>query len=139
MTGKPSETTLRLSAATLVATVATAGSLWFGLGLGLTPCDLCWYQRIAMYPLVVVLGVATVERRPEVVRTALPLVGIGGVLAVYHSYLQATLTECALGGPCAAVQWESPVLGLSIPNLSLVAFGLLAVLLVWTWAQSGRE
>jgi len=130
VTGRPSETALWLPAATLVATVATAGSLWFSLGLGLTPCDLCWYQRIAMYPLVVVLGVASVERRPAVVRTALPLVGIGGSLAASHSYLQATTTECTLGGPCATVQWQSPVFGLSIPNLSLLAFGLLAALLV---------
>jgi len=85
-----------LSAATVVATIATAGSLWFSLGLGLTPCDLCWYQRILMYPLVVVFSVATVEKRPAVLRTALPLVGLGLSLAAYHSYLQATMTECTL-------------------------------------------
>ena len=136
---RPPEATLWLSAATLVATVATGGSLWFSLGLGLTPCDLCWYQRIVMYPLVVVLGVATAESRPAVVRTALPLTGLGLGLAAYHSYLQATMTECTLGGPCAAVQWESPVLGLTIPNLSLVAFGLLGVLLVGTWLRAGRR
>ncbi|GAA0719810.1 disulfide bond formation protein DsbB [Halorubrum trapanicum] len=130
MRGRLSETTAWLSAATVVATVATAGSLWFSLGLGLTPCDLCWYQRIAMYPLVVVLGVATVEERPAVRRTALPLVAIGLSLAAYHSYLQATMGQCSLGGPCATVLWRSPVFGLTIPNLSFVAFGLLAVLLV---------
>jgi len=133
------ETTLWLSVATLVATVATAGSLWFSLGRGLTPCDLCWYQRILMYPLVAVLGVATAENRPAVVRTALPLVGIGLSLAAYHSYIQATLTECTIGGPCATVQWQSPVIGLTIPNLSLVAFGLLAVLLVGLWVRVDRR
>ncbi|ELZ59793.1 MULTISPECIES: disulfide bond formation protein B [Halorubrum] len=130
MTGGRSAATAWLSAATAVATLATAGSLWFSLGLGLTPCDLCWYQRIAMYPLVVVLGVAAVEERPAVARTALPLVAVGLGLAVYHSYLQATLAECTVGGPCATVLWRSPLVGLSIPNLSLVAFGVLAVLLV---------
>ncbi|KDS90955.1 disulfide bond formation protein DsbB [Halorubrum saccharovorum] len=139
MTGRPSETTRWLSAAALVATVATAGSLWFSLGLGLTPCDLCWYQRILMYPLVVVLGVAAVEKRAAVVRTALPLAGIGGSLAAYHSFLQATMTECTIGGPCATVQWQSPALGLSIPNLSLVAFGLIAVLLVGMWLRVERR
>jgi len=136
---RDSATTRWLSVATLVATVATAGSLWFSLGLGLTPCDLCWYQRILMYPLVVVLGVATAENRPAVVRTALPLVAIGGSLAAYHSYLQATLTECTIGGPCATVQWESPVIGLTIPNLSLVAFGLLVVLLVGLWVRVEQQ
>ncbi|WP_280588144.1 disulfide bond formation protein B [Halorubrum sp. Boch-26] len=130
MTVRTPETTGWLSAATLVATVATAGSLWFSLGLGLTPCDLCWYQRILMYPLVAVLGVATIEARPAVFRTALPLVGLGLGLSAYHSYLQATQGQCTLGGPCATVQWQSLSLGLTIPNLSLVAFVLLAVLLV---------
>jgi disulfide bond formation protein DsbB len=130
VSGHPSPTTAWLSAATVVAAVATAGSLWFSLGLGLTPCDLCWYQRVLMYPLVAVFGVATVERRPGVWRTALPLVGLGLPLAAYHSYLQATLAQCTVGGPCATVQWQSPLVGLTIPNLSLVAFGLLAVALV---------
>jgi len=130
VTGRPSETTVWLSVATLVAAVATAGSLWFSLGLGLAPCDLCWYQRIFMYPLVAVLGVATIESRPAVSRTALPLVALGVALSAYHSYLQATQGQCTLGGPCATVQWQSPSIGLTIPNLSLVAFALLAVLLV---------
>jgi disulfide bond formation protein DsbB len=139
VTRRPSETTLWLSVAAFVATVATAGSLWFSLGLGLTPCDLCWYQRIAMYPLVAVLGVAAVEKRAAVVGTALPLVALGLSLAAYHSFLQATVTECTLGGPCAAVQWQSPVVGLTIPNLSLVAFALLAVLLAGMWVRVGRR
>ncbi|ELZ48603.1 disulfide bond formation protein DsbB [Halorubrum californiense DSM 19288] len=83
-----------------------------------------------MYPLVVVLAVAAIEGRPEVVRTALPLAVLGGSLAAYHSYLQATLTTCTVGGPCATVQWQTPALGLTIPNRSFVAFGLIAVLLV---------
>jgi len=113
-----------LTAGTLVALVATSGSLWFSLGLGLTPCELCWYQRILMYPLVVVLGVAAVEERPRVWLTAIPLSSLGLLLSAYHSYLQATTSSCTLTGPCAAVLWQSPVLGLSIPNLSLLAFCL---------------
>jgi len=135
VTARPSATTLCLSAATLVAAVATAGSLWFSLGLGLTPCDLCWYQRIFMYPLVAVLGVATFERRAAVSRTALPLVGLGLGLAAYHSYLQATMTACTLGGSCVAVLWRSPAFGLTIPNLSFVAFGTVAALLVAVWLR----
>ncbi|WP_276258176.1 disulfide bond formation protein B [Haloglomus litoreum] len=113
-----------LGLATVIATVATAGSLWFSLGLGLVPCELCWYQRILMYPLVVVLGVAAVESRSGVWRTVLPLAVPGLVVAAYHSYLQATTVACGFEGDCAAVLWRAPVVGLSIPNLSLVAFGL---------------
>lgn len=113
---------LWLAGGTLAATVATAGSLWFSLGLGLYPCELCWYQRILMYPLVVILGVATLEGRVRVWRTVLPLAVLGGGIAAYHSVLQVTTDSCSFGGSCAIVQWQSPVVGLSIPNLSLLGF-----------------
>jgi disulfide bond formation protein DsbB len=129
----PADTRRRLALGTAVAAVATAGSLWFSLGFGLVPCTLCWYQRILMYPLVVVLGVAALDRRPDVYRTALPLALPGLGLAAYHSVLQATTARCTLAGPCAAVQWRAPVVGLTIPNLSLLAFSLLTLLLVATW------
>lgn len=113
--------------ATLVAGTATAGSLWFSLGLGLEPCELCWYQRILMYPLVVVLGVATIEARSTAWRTVVPLSLLGGLIAAYHSVLQATTTTCSFDGSCAVVQWQSPIVGLTIPNLSLIAFILVTV------------
>lgn len=137
-----------LAGATAVAAVATAGSLYFSLGLGLVPCDLCWYQRILMYPLVVVLGVAAVERRPEAYRTVLPLSGLGVVVAAYHVYLQVAPGggTCSLGGGCASIQYA--MLGglLTIPRLSLVAFVLitgLAATLAFTrddaWAANARR
>ncbi|WP_336336902.1 disulfide bond formation protein B [Haloarcula brevis] len=120
---------LLLAAATVVATVATAGSLYLSLGLGLTPCRLCWYQRILMYPLVVVLGVAAVEDRPGVVRTALPLAVPGAAVAGYHSWLQVSQTTCGLGAvSCAQIQYR--VLGLTVPNLALTAFVLVTGLVV---------
>lgn len=123
----PDRTTL--AACTLIASVATAGSLYFSEVLGLYPCDLCWIQRIAMYPLVVVLGVATYENRIGVRRTALPLSVGGAAVAAYHSYVQTTPTTACSAGGCGSVQYE--LFGiLSIPNLALVAFvsvsGLLA-------------
>jgi len=119
-----------LGVATLVAIVSTAGSLWFSLGLGLVPCELCWYQRILMYPLVVVTGIAALEDRPAVWKTALPLAVLGGAIAAYHSYLQATVDSCTLTGPCASVQWQAPVLGLTIPNLALAGFVLVTLAVV---------
>lgn len=118
-----------LAAGGLVALVATAGSLYFSLGLGLTPCTLCWYQRIAMYPLVVVFGVGLLEQRTTIYRTVLPLSVVGGAVAAYHSWLQVTSGgTCTVGGGCAAVQLR--VLGLSIPNLALVAFVLVTLVAV---------
>ena len=116
-----------LASGAVVATVATTGSLWFSLGLGLVPCTLCWYQRILMYPLVIVLGVAVVENHDTIWRTVTPLSVVGGVIAAYHSLLQATTTSCTFAGPCAVVQWRLPVLGLTIPNLSLIAFVLVTI------------
>jgi disulfide bond formation protein DsbB len=118
-----------LVAVTVVAAVATAGSLYFSLGLGLAPCTLCWYQRILMYPLVVVGGVAAVEARAGAWRTLLPLSLGGTVVAAYHVSLQiapSAAGTCGIGGGCAAIQY--PMLGglLTIPRLSLVAFLLLS-------------
>jgi disulfide bond formation protein DsbB len=111
-----------LGIGTLVAVVATAGSLYLSLGLGLLPCKLCWYQRILMYPLVVVLGVAFLEGRPSVYRTVTPMALLGAATAAYHSYIQIHPTSgyCTVG--CSTVQYT--VFGLTIPNLSLLAFGL---------------
>ena len=126
------EARLPLAFGTLVALVATAGSLYFSLGLGLVPCELCWYQRILMYPLVLVLGVAALENRRRVFLTALPLSALGTVVAAYHSWLQVSDTTgtCSVGGGCSAIQYQ--VAGLSIPNLSLIAFVLITVILVVT-------
>lgn len=118
-----------LAGATLVALVATAGSLYLSLGLGLVPCRLCWYQRIAMYPLTVVLGVAALENRPGAVRTAAPLAVIGAFIAAYHSYIQVAGSNTCTASSCSAVLLR--VGGVfSIPNLSLVAFLLIVGLLV---------
>jgi disulfide bond formation protein DsbB len=120
-----------LAAGAVVALVATVGSLTFSLGYGYIPCDLCWYQRILMYPLVVVLGVAAYEDRPGVYRTVLPLALGGAAIAGYHSYIQrAESGACSFGGGCTAIQWQVPGLGLSIPNLSLLAFLLILGTLV---------
>lgn len=119
-----------LAAGTVVAVIATVGSLWFSLGLGLVPCELCWYQRILMYPLVVILGVAAFEMRSKVWRTVVPLSLLGTAIAAYHSVLQLTTTSCTFSGSCAVVQWRLPVLGMSIPNLSLTAFLLITIAVI---------
>jgi disulfide bond formation protein DsbB len=124
-----------LSLATTVALVATGGSLYFSEVMGLIPCELCWVQRILMYPLVVILGVAAIEERAAVVRTVLPLSGLGTLVSAYHSYLQLTASGGSCGTvSCAAVQVR--VLGLSIPNLALVAFLSISGISVVLWTGS---
>lgn len=120
-----------LAAGTGIAATATVGSLYFSLGVGLFPCELCWYQRILMYPLVVILGVAAYENRISVYRTVLPLAVLGGGIAAYHSYLQLSpATSCGFSGGCGSIQWQIKEVGLTIPNLSLIAFVLIILLLL---------
>lgn len=111
-----------LTAVTVVATVATAGSLYFSEVLGLVPCELCWYQRILMYPLVVVGGVGAYEGRAGAWRTGLPLSLAGVVVSAYHTYVQLTpAATCEIDGACTAILWQG-VGVFTIPRLALVAF-----------------
>lgn len=110
----------------LLSIVATAGSLYFSEALGFPPCVLCWYQRICMYPLVVIYFVALWSEDKSYSKYTLPLLIIGGVTAVYHNLLYYdiipdSITPCTQGISCTTKQIEW--LGfITIPLLSLVAF-----------------
>lgn len=113
-----------LLGAWVVAAVAMAGSLYFS-GSGLEPCRLCWYQRIAMYPLVAVLGVAVLRRDVAVWRYVLPLSVAGGLIAVYHAALQLQpaleVVECAVGAACT-LRYFAVFGWISIPWMAGAAF-----------------
>lgn len=123
-----------LYAAWLVAITATAGSLYFSEVRLFMPCSLCWYQRIMMYPLVIILGVASYRQDTGVVRYALPLSIPGGAVALFH-YLEQKVpgfsapSLCRMGVPCTQeyINWLGFI---TIPFLALVAFTLITVLLV---------
>jgi disulfide bond formation protein DsbB len=115
----------------LVALGATLGSLYFSEVRHFVPCALCWWQRIFMYPLVVVLGVATFRQDLQAWRTALPLALVGLGTATYHYLLQkvpgmAPPASCAAGVPCNAqyIDWFGFV---TIPFLAGVAFLIISV------------
>jgi len=123
----------------LVSLVATLGSLFFSEVMGLPPCVLCWYQRIFMYPLVVVttVGLATGDRR--VARYAWPLALGGLVVSVYHNLLYyhlipESITPCATGVSCTErqIEWLGVV---TIPLLALSAFSIIAGCLLWFRAR----
>ncbi|MDZ4202436.1 MAG: disulfide bond formation protein B [Gallionella sp.] len=125
-----------LFAAWLVATVSTLGALFLGEVMGYTPCVLCWYQRIAMFPLVLVLAAGLFPFDRRVVRYALPLAVAGWLLAAFHLALVAgwipeSIKPCQQGVPCSEVQvvWFGFV---TIPLLSLVSFSIVAGLLLAT-------
>jgi disulfide bond formation protein DsbB len=123
-------------AAWLIAAIATAGALFMSEVMGLTPCVLCWYQRIFMFPLVLVLAAGLFPLDARVVRYALPLAVLGLFVAAFHvlltaGYLPEHLSPCTQGVPCgtAQVRWFGFV---TIPLLSLVAFLSVCALLIAT-------
>lgn len=114
-----------LSMAWFVAFLATAGSLYFSEVAGFEPCRLCWYQRIAMYPLVVVLAIASARRERAGAIYAGALAAIGAVIAAYHVALEwfPSLDSgvCDPNTPCTLIWFR--VLGfISLPTLALAAF-----------------
>lgn len=115
-----------------VALTATVGSLYFSEVAGLEPCTLCWYQRIAMYPLAVILGVAAWRGDWGVRRYAAPLAAIGAVVATYHVALQRLpglpSTGCSLTAPCSAIDLERFGF-VTIPLMALVAFAVILTVL----------
>ena len=117
---------LRLLAAFLIALAATLGALFIGEVLGQMPCTLCWYQRIAMFPLVPILGLSLWRGDGMARLYGLPFALAGLALAGWHSGLYAgwipqAIAPCTKDGPSCTGQAQT-VLGLPIPYLSLIAF-----------------
>lgn len=120
-------------AAWMIALAATLGALFIGEVMGKTPCLLCWYQRIFMFPLAVVLAVACYSGDAAAWRYGLPLAGIGLAVAIYHNLLffgviPEEIQPCARTGPSCASADLNLVGFLPIPLLSLGAFAALTVL-----------
>lgn len=118
-----------------IAFASTLGSLFFSNVMEFAPCVLCWYQRICLFPLVVVLGRGLFPFDRNVVKYALPLAVLGWLLAAYHNLLYAELIPadmqpCGKGISCTEEYIE--LFGfLSIPLLALIAFtALISILIV---------
>ena len=116
-----------------LALVASGSSLYLSETVGLVPCSLCWYQRIAMYPLVVLLGSAAVRRDIGVWRYGLPLSVIGLAISIYHVTIQWKPTldigTCATGAPCTG-RYLSVFGFISIPTMAGSVFLALAALML---------
>jgi disulfide bond formation protein DsbB len=117
-----------------LALASTLGSLYFSEILKIPPCVLCWYQRIFMYPLVVILGVGILRREKDVWAYALPLSIIGFGVALYQNLLvwhvvKESLAPCTLGVSCVE-QTFITLNFITIPLLSLVAFTFITILML---------
>ncbi|KKR78378.1 MAG: Protein disulfide oxidoreductase [Candidatus Curtissbacteria bacterium GW2011_GWA1_40_9] len=125
-----------LHLALLQAWSATLGSLYFSEIRGLVPCLLCWYQRILMYPLLVIFTVAFIRKDKNVAYYALPMSLVGILISFYQYLLQMTplgnveLTKCDLLNPCSKI--DAIYLGfITIPFMSMIAFLVISSLMIY--------
>ena len=118
----------------LVSSVSAMGSLFFSYVMEFAPCVLCWYQRIFLFPLVIILAVGLFPIDKSVVKYALPLAIAGWLTAAYHNLLYAgivpeSIQPCSQGVSCTEEYID--LFGfLSIPMLSLLSFSIIIVLLI---------
>ena len=114
--------------------VATMGSLFLSYFMKLPPCDLCWYQRIFMFPLVMILWVGFSKEDQNIHLYSLPLIIVGLLIAIYHNLLYyklitPSITPCTSGVSCTERQLD--LFGfLSIPLMSLIGFLVLLTLIL---------
>ena len=116
-----------------VALIAMGGSLYLSEVAHLVPCSLCWYQRIAMYPLVFVLGVGLLRGDTGVWRYGLPIAAVGLLIAAYHVTIQwlpsLDVGACSVGAPCSG-RYVAVFGFISIPTMAGAAFLLIGSLLL---------
>ncbi|MBP6714220.1 MAG: disulfide bond formation protein B [Aliarcobacter sp.] len=117
----------------VTASIATLGSLFFSDIMQFVPCTMCWYQRIFMYPLVIIFLIALLYPDDKVFKYSIVLVLIGWGFSIYHNLLMfgiisEEMVPCTQGVPCGVkyIDWFGFV---SIPLLSFIAYSLILVLL----------
>lgn len=133
-----------LALAAVQAIIAMLGSLYFSQIAGFVPCELCWCQRICMYPLAVMLPTALLTRdRSVFLRYAAPLVTIGWLFSLYHNAIyyismyqalhpSTLVTACVVSGPSSCTTRYIDWFGfITIPFLSFIAFSVIGIALLW--------
>lgn len=118
----------------IIASVSTLGSLFFSEIMLFPPCSLCWYQRIFMYPLVILFIPSMLQVDRSVVRFTLPMSIVGFLLALYHNLLHwgvvpESAAPCREGVSCSTIylDWFGFV---TIPLMSLISFSIIILLLL---------
>jgi disulfide bond formation protein DsbB len=123
------------------ACVGTLASLYLSEVRGRMPCALCWYQRICLWPLCLILGMAWWRNRGGIVGFVLPQVVVGLAIATYQVFIQDFAHRDVLGlcptGPNCATKVDVGLGPVSIPMLSLTAFVITGLLLLAALRQTG--
>jgi disulfide bond formation protein DsbB len=126
----------------LVSVIATLGSLYFSEIRGYIPCDLCWFQRIFMYPLVLILGIGTFQSDMSVKKFVLPMSILGGTISFFHYLEQKVpgfggIRPCVSGVPCSSeyINWLGFI---TIPFLALTAFTLITISMLVLYGKQDK-
>lgn len=118
-----------------LALIATLGSLYFSEIRGYEPCELCWYQRIIMYPIVVISGIAIYQKNARIALTTLVFSGIGVLTSGYHYAIQKIDFFGERAPECGLVSCTGEYINylgfITIPFLALVAFSGIAVMSIY--------
>ena len=106
--------------------IATLGSLYYSEIRHFTPCVLCWYQRILMYPLVIIIAVGILRKDKHLYQYVLPMSILGWLIAFYHVLLQKgilpeAIAPCTIGASCIT-KYTGYFGFITIPVMSLTAF-----------------
>jgi disulfide bond formation protein DsbB len=132
---------LALPLAFVVAAICMAGSLYFSESAGFVPCTLCWYQRIAMYPLAVILLVAAIRRDDAVRAYVVVLAVIGAAISLYHYIVEwvpeAETGVCKTTVPCTFV-WFRRFGFVTLPFMALSGFLLVISLVTLPSVEEGE-
>ncbi|HLQ97356.1 MAG TPA: disulfide oxidoreductase [Candidatus Dormibacteraeota bacterium] len=138
---QPNETILLLI--WIQALIATVGSLFYSEVMGYVPCDLCWIQRIFMYPLVIIYGIAALKKDLSVALPGVILSGMGLCVSVYHYGLQKLPLLQDAGGFCSTVSCNLQYVNyfgfITIPFLAGTAFLVILTLHIVLWRQMREE
>jgi len=125
------------------ALAALLGSLYYSEIAGFVPCTLCWYQRILMYPLTLIILVGIINQDSYLPNYVLPFSIIGLGVSTYHYLIQlgvfSSLHACSAGIPCN-LRYVNYFGFVTIPLMALTAFMMVAAIMAATkWAETQAD
>ena len=119
----------------LISLAAIGGSLFYSNVVGFEPCVLCWWQRIFIYPQVILFGVALWRRKSDVFAYVVPLVSIASLISLYHQYVYmggTSILPCtALGGACSKIY----VMAFGYITIPMMSLTVSVAILLHAWAH----
>lgn len=122
--------------------IAVTGSLFFSEVMGYTPCEICWFQRVIMYPLVIIYGTALIKKNEIIALPGLILSGIGVLTSTFHYLLQKLPALREVGGSCDIIpcnlQYVNYFGFITIPFLAGTAFLIIFILHILLLRQTRR-